>query len=68
MRIRTLAGLDPNTAATQARVDAERLERAEAGETALTEDEVGRLASAYGVDPSEIFGGRITPVRDIALG
>ena len=68
VRIRTLAGLDPQTAAVQARIDAERLESAEAGETALTEDEIARLAAAYGVDTSEIFGGRVTPVRDIASG
>ena len=68
IRFRTQAGLDLETAAAQLGVDAERLEHAESGETALTEDELRRLASTYGVDPTEIFGGRITPFQNYAGG
>jgi len=68
VRLRTQAGLDPQTAATATRIEAERLAAAEAGALALTEGEIELVASAYGVDPTEIFGGRITPVRDYAGG
>jgi fatty acid amide hydrolase len=68
VRFRTQAGLDPQAAAAATNVDAERLAGAEAGELGLTEDELGRVASAYGVDPTEIFGGRITPLQNYAGG
>jgi hypothetical protein len=37
------------------------LAAAEDAETALSEDELQRLADAYGVDVTAFFGGRITP-------
>jgi transcriptional regulator with XRE-family HTH domain len=68
VRFRVQAGLEPEAAAARARIDVERLADAEAGELALTDAEIARLAQAYGVDPTEIFGGRVTPIRDVAVG
>jgi transcriptional regulator with XRE-family HTH domain len=68
VRLRTQAGLEPEAAATASGIPADRLTDAEEGEVALTETEIGALASTYGVDPTEIFGGRITPFRDYAGG
>ena len=68
VRFRMRAGLEPEAAAAKARVDVERLTDAEAGELALTDEEIAALASTYGVDPTEIFGGRVTPIRDVAAG
>jgi transcriptional regulator with XRE-family HTH domain len=68
IRLRAQAGLDLETAAAQARIGAERLGAAESGELALSDDELAALASAYGIDVTEIFGGRITPFRDYAGG
>jgi transcriptional regulator with XRE-family HTH domain len=67
-RLRAQAGLDLEAAAAAARIGAERLGAAEAGELALSDDELAALASTYGVDVTEIFGGRITPFRDYAGG
>jgi transcriptional regulator with XRE-family HTH domain len=66
VRFRVQAGLEPETAAVKARIDAERLADAEAGEATLTDAELETVATAYGIDPTEIFGGRITPIRNIA--
>jgi transcriptional regulator with XRE-family HTH domain len=68
VRFRVQAGLEPEPAAAKAQIDAERLAHAEAGEVALTDAEIDRVARAYGVDATEIFGGRVTPIRDIAAG
>jgi ribosome-binding protein aMBF1 (putative translation factor) len=68
VRFRVQAGLEPEPAAAKAQIDVERLADAEAGEVALTDPEIARLARVYGVDPTEIFGGRVTPIRDIAAG
>ncbi len=68
VRFRAQAGLDFETAAAAARIAADRLDAAESGDVALTEDELARLASAYGVGATELFGGRITPIRDFAGG
>ncbi|MEO7040288.1 MAG: helix-turn-helix transcriptional regulator [Candidatus Elarobacter sp.] len=68
IRFRAAAGLEPERAAEMAQVDPDRLDRAEIGDLALDEDELARVAGTYGVDPTEIFGGRITPVRDFAAG
>jgi len=67
-RFRMQAGLDAETAARTTGIDPERLAGAESGQLALTEPEIERAASAYGVDPTEIFGGRITPLQDYAGG
>ncbi len=68
VRFRVQAGLEPEAAAARARIDVERLADAEAGELALTGAEIETLASAYGIDPTEIFGGRITPIRNVVGG
>ncbi|GEM_PF-1452471 len=68
VRLRTQAGLDPEVAAERTQLGVARLADAEAGTVALTDDEIAAVARAYGVDPSEIFGGRITPFRDFAGG
>ena len=68
IRFRAQAGLDPEQAAARAQIDPERLDQAETGEIALGEDELFRLAGAYGIDATEFFGGRITPVRDFVAG
>src|SRR5665213_1299949 len=68
VRLRTQAGLDPDAAAAAAQISVDRLADAEAGIAALTEDELGAIARAYGVDTTEIFGGRITPFQNYAGG
>ena len=68
VRFRVRAGLEPEAAAARAHIDVERLADAEAGELALSDAEIAMLAREYGVDPTEIFGGRVTPIRDIAAG
>ena len=55
-------GLDLERAAELANIDPERLAAAEAGELALTEAELQRLADEYGVGLTAFFGGRVTPV------
>jgi transcriptional regulator with XRE-family HTH domain len=68
VRLRTQAGLDIEAAAAGTGIGTDRLADAEAGDVALAEDEIETVARAYGIDPSEIFGGRITPFRDYAGG
>ena len=68
VRFRTHAGFDLERAAAASGVSAEVLAAAESGATTLSDDELARMAGAYGVDPIEIFGGRVTPVRDFAGG
>jgi transcriptional regulator with XRE-family HTH domain len=68
VRFRVKAGLDPAAAAARAHVEAERLEGAEAGVVTLSDTEIIALAGAYGVDTTEIFGGRITALQDYAGG
>ncbi|HWT05094.1 MAG TPA: helix-turn-helix transcriptional regulator [Xanthomonadales bacterium] len=68
VRFRVQAGLEPEPAAAKVQIGVERLADAEAGEVALTGAEIDRLARAYGVDATEIFGGRVTPIRDVAAG
>jgi Helix-turn-helix domain len=68
VRFRTQAGMEIETAAAAAEINADRLDLAEAGSVALDEDELGRLARTYGIDPTELFGGRITPFQNYAGG
>ena len=68
VRLRTQAGLDLDAAAAATQIASERLAEAEAGVIALTDDELAVVARAYGVDSTEIFGGRITPFQDYAGG
>ena len=67
-RLRSQAGLTVEAAAARIEVSDERLEQAESGASALTEAEIARAATAYGVDATEIFGGRITPLQNYAGG
>ena len=60
---RTAEGLDFDDAAEEAHIDPERLAGAEAGELALNEDELERLAEIYGVGITAFFGGRVTPMN-----
>jgi len=60
---RTAEGLDFDDAAHEAEIDPERLAAAEAGELALNEDELERLAETYGVGITAFFGGRVTPMN-----
>ena len=63
---RTLCGLTLERAAADARIEPERLAEAEAGENALEESELRRLADTYGVDLTAFFGGRVTPLSYLA--
>ena len=64
--VRARCGYDIEVAAMRARLDAERLAEAEAGEVALNEGELERLADAYGVEVTAFFGGRSTPLSYFA--
>lgn len=63
---RTVRGIALEDAAEDARIEAERLAEAEAGELALTDDELRRLADALGIDVTGFFGGRVTPLAYLA--
>lgn len=63
---RVRLGYDVEDAAGLAGVDAERLAAAENGTGALAEDELQRLADAYGVGVPALFGGRVTPLAYLA--
>jgi transcriptional regulator with XRE-family HTH domain len=60
---RAAEGLDFDDAADEAEIDPERLAAAEAGELALNEDELERLAETYGISVTAFFGGRVTPMN-----
>ena len=64
--LRSRLGLDIESAATRAQLDAERLAEAEAGEVALGESELRELADAYGVSVTAFFGGKTTPLSYLA--
>jgi transcriptional regulator with XRE-family HTH domain len=66
LRLRSERGYDLDAAAAAAGLSAERLCDAEAGAAALSEAELGAVADAYGIDPSAIFGDRITRLQDYA--
>jgi transcriptional regulator with XRE-family HTH domain len=68
VRFRTQAGMDVEAAAAAANVNADRLDLGEAGSIGLAEDELDRLARVYGIDPTELFGGRITLFQNFAGG
>lgn len=63
---RTVRGIALEDAADEARIQRERLAEAEAGEIALDESELARLADAYGIDVTAFFGGRVTPLSYLA--
>jgi transcriptional regulator with XRE-family HTH domain len=66
LRQRMERGLSVEDAATNAKVDVQRLVAAENGETRLTTDEFESTADAYGVDVVNFFGGRTTPLAYFA--
>ena len=47
-------------------VDLERLADAEDGVAPLADDELQRLADAFGIDVTALFGGRVTPFNYLA--
>lgn len=63
---RTVRGIALEAAAHDARIGVERLAEAEAGEIALEESELQRLADTYDVDVTSFFGGRVTPLSYLA--
>lgn len=63
---RAIPGIAFREAALRARIEPERLAAAEAGEFALEETELRRLADAYGIDVTAFFGGRVTPLSYLA--
>lgn len=58
---RAQLGMSLEEAARRSRISADKLDAAENAETVLDEDELERLADAYGIDVTAFFGGRITP-------
>lgn len=58
---RARLGLSLEAAASAGKIDAAKLAAAEDAETVLDENELQRLADAYGIDITAFFGGRITP-------
>ena len=58
---RARLGISLDEAARRAKIAPEKLADAENAETALDENELERLADAYGIDVTAFFGGRITP-------
>jgi len=54
-------GMSLEQAAGAARIAAVKLAAAENAETVLDENELQRLADAYGIDVTAFFGGRTTP-------
>ena len=59
---RVMLGLEIEEAAAEAKVAPERLAAAEEAKLPLDEQELGRLADAYGIDVTAFFGGQTTPV------
>jgi transcriptional regulator with XRE-family HTH domain len=64
LRIRN--GYDLEELAELAGVAELRLAEAEAAETMLNEDELERIADAYGLSITSLFGGRTTPLNYLA--
>lgn len=58
---RAQLGMTLEEAAHRSKIDAAKLAAAENAETVLDENELQRLADAYGIDVTAFFGGRITP-------
>ena len=57
---RARLGMPLEEAAQRAQIDPAKLDAAENAETTLEENELRRLADAYGIDVTAFFGGRIT--------
>ncbi len=63
---RSRAGLTLEEAAARTGLTDDRMARAESGTEGLDEAELARLAGVYGIDVTELFGGRITPLQNYA--
>ncbi len=59
-------GFSLDEASDRAGIDLARIAKGEAGELRLTEEELGALADAYGIDVTAFFGGRVTPIQYLA--
>ncbi|HEY8314852.1 MAG TPA: helix-turn-helix transcriptional regulator [Candidatus Baltobacteraceae bacterium] len=59
---RAECGISLEEAARRSDIHEERLASAENAETTLDEAELQRLADAYGIDVTNFFGGRVTPL------
>lgn len=59
-------GFSLDEASDRAGIDLARIAKGEAGELRLTEEELGALADAYGIDITAFFGGRVTPIQYLA--
>ena len=59
-------GFSLEEASDRAGIDLARIAEGEAGELRLTEEELGALADAYGIDVTAFFGGRVTPIQYLA--
>ncbi|MDQ6931309.1 MAG: helix-turn-helix domain-containing protein [Candidatus Eremiobacteraeota bacterium] len=63
---RVARGFSLEEAEDRSGVDLARIAGGENGETRLSEEELGALADAYGIDVTAFFGGRITPMQYLA--
>lgn len=63
---RVKRGFSLEEAEDRSGIDISRIAKGEAGEIRLTEEELGALADAYGIDVTAFFGGRITPIQYLA--
>ena len=63
---RVARGFSLEEAEDRSGIDIARIAKGEAGELRLTEEELGALADAYGLDVTAFFGGRITPMQYLA--
>jgi transcriptional regulator with XRE-family HTH domain len=59
-------GFSLDEASDRAGIDVSRIAKGENGELRLTEEELGALADAYGIDVTAFFGGRVTPIQYLA--
>jgi transcriptional regulator with XRE-family HTH domain len=63
---RTVCGLTLEDVCAETGMDIERIAEAEAGEIALGDAELQRLAEVYGIEVTALFGGRVTPISYLA--
>ncbi len=63
---RTICGFTLEDVCAQTGLDIERIAEAEAGEVALAEAELQRLAEVYGIEVTALFGGHVTPISYLA--
>ncbi len=63
---RTIRGLTLEDVCADTGLDIERVAEAEAGEIALGDSELQRLAEVYGIEVTALFGGHVTPISYLA--